>query len=669
MSECIKLSEKGLRTKIMAGTITICLAAAVAGNVFEMVGPSEVELKGVAGGYADRCIRARAYSGWARGDMYGECENAFTTHQDDEWGTWQGEYWGKTMLSFAGAVEYTEDVSLREWVLEKAHDFIATHQKPNGFVSTFIKEDNVVYHNKNGRMYDGVFNVWGRKYTMWALVELYRVTGDETCLEAAVKMADHLVAQMKRLGVNLNETGAWCGVSSGSIIQPLMELYRIRPKAEYLELVRETVAAFESGVGGREGAILKDAFRGDKIVDWHKTPCQWAKAYEIMSCLEGILDYYRFTGEKRILDAVLAYYAHLEREELNPMGSAGYFDHFVNAANRVNGMSELCDVVYWIRLNRSLLALTGEAKYADRIEEAFYNAFLSGVTRDGKWGAHIIRSHGSRHLYAPCQVAMKEHQCCPDNMMRTYFDIAGTIAAKGKDGALEVILYSDATAALEGAKVKILGGYPWAETPVVVNLDLASAGKVRFRVPAWSKEFYVNGKNAVATDGWYAAEAPVGKSAWEFKFDMSPRIDYWAARKENLPPAPVELNRDDVNSYSTYFMTWMAEEMRDAVHTTGGARVLRGPLVLAKGKLAGDTREETLFAESIRDFDAEKARLPGWSWKASLRPVSVSDQNAAVPAAWELTLTRGSEMKRVSVADFASLSNTFDPAGWFSVWF
>ena len=98
----------------------------------------DARLLGRVGDSANACLQARAYSDWAHGPMYEECVNSFRTHWDDTDGRagWQNEYWGKTMLCFAGAVAYTHDPSLREWVLARAHAFIAEFQKPNGYLST-----------------------------------------------------------------------------------------------------------------------------------------------------------------------------------------------------------------------------------------------------------------------------------------------------------------------------------------------------------------------------------------------------------------------------------------------------------------------------------------------------------------------------------------------------
>ncbi len=517
--------------------------------------PGDARLLGRAGASADVCLRARAYSDWARGPMYDECVDSFRTHWDDTEGRtgWQNEYWGKTMLCFAGAVAYTRDPELRAWVLEKAHEFLAEFQRPNGYLSTYSREDFLRNNpdDPDARQH-WCFNVWGRKYTLWALVDLHKATGDAECLAAAVKMADHLIAQLDRLGLTLDRTGAWHGISSMSILRPVLELYRLTGTERYLALAREIVRAMDPdpSVPSSPATLIRDAFRAEPVVSWYPLPTFWAKSYEILSCLEGLVEYYRVTGERRVLDAVLAWHGHLVREELNPMGSTGYFDHFLHAAAHVNGMTELCDVVHWIRFNRELLLLTGEPRYADFIEEAFLNAFLAGVYRDGRWGAHIVRSHGTRHLSAPAQTGMTLHQCCPDNMMRTYFDYAGSQFARAADGTLCVLLYTDGAATLGGDRVEISGGYPWADGPVTVKATLAAPCKIRLRIPRWPGS--IPGSAGIlpavavsqagslrSQDGWLEVEGWAGENAWLLRFDLSPRLVEWTApAEEYLPPSP-----------------------------------------------------------------------------------------------------------------------------------
>ena len=134
------------------------------------------------------------------------------------------------------------------------------------------------------------------------------------------------------------------------------------------------------------------------------------------------------------------------------------------------------------------------------------------------------------------------------------------------------------------------------------------------------------------------------------RFDLSPRQVNWTGRTD-----------DDVRDYVRSFMEYRNKtpEMAGLVREEAGVRILRGPLVLAKGRLAGTAREETLFAATIRNQ----------GWRASLRLAPRTAANVAVPQPWTLLLERDGEVRAIPVADFASVSNVDDPSGWFSIWF
>ncbi|MCR5752215.1 MAG: glycoside hydrolase family 127 protein [Kiritimatiellae bacterium] len=630
--------------------------------------PGEVRLLGRPGELFQASLNARVFSEQAKGPVYDEAENAFATHWDDSDGHtgWQNEYWGKTMLCYAGAVRYTCDAKLAEWCVAKAHHLIDAYQWPNGYLSTYANED-LLRKNPESSDYEQhwCFNIWGQKYTLWALIELNRATGDEKCLRAAEKMADHLVAQLKRLNVTIDKTGSWAGISSMTILRPLLELYRIVPKREYLELAESIVKATDVSEGAKPDVnLIYDALSDRPVVTWFRKPMHLSKAYELLSFFEGVADYHRLTGNARALKATEAFWGHLFAEELNPMRSAGYFDHFLYAKRHVNGMTELCDVTHWIRLNRELWKLTGETKYLDCIEEAFYNAFLAGVSPDGAWGAHIVRSHGSRHLAAPAQTGMKLHQCCPDNMLRTFYDWADTVADVASDGAWEVNLYSDADVSLPGAKIELRGNYPVSET-FRLRIVAERPDRLRLRVPHWAGAISVDGNKLSPKAGRVELDVQVGERTFDLAFAMPPRLLYSEAPESEDIDTVTDLDTQKPEGYTKRFMSWYTPEMKGLERRTPAAQVMRGPLVLAKGRAAGTSREETFDAKTLNR--QQGVRL-------SLAPAKRVAANIGVWGAWELTIEKpnsGKDVERntVPVADYWSVSCMDDPANWFSLWF
>ncbi len=168
-----------------------------------------------------------------------------------------------------------------------------------------------------------------------------------------------------------------------------------------------------------------------------------------------------------------------------------------------------------------------------------------------------------------------------------------------------------------------------------------------------------NGEALPNRDGWSEVVAPAGSSSWTLAFDMSPRIiDSPAPDAEDIFSVEPEDPRKP-EGYTLRFMYYQTPEMKGLARTNAAAEIMRGPIVLAKGRLAGTSREET--------FDFKTVNKKGW--KASLSPAKWTAANAAVWGAWDLTLEKDGEKRTIPVADYWSVSNVDDPENWFSLWF
>ena len=94
----------------------------------------------------------------------------------------------------------------------------------------------------------------------------------------------------------INEaTDHWAGLNSSSLLEPIVRLYTLTGERRYLDFAAYIV---ERGGCGK-GNIFELAYEN------RLSPYQYpvTKAYEMMSCFEGLLEYARVTGNEKWLRA------------------------------------------------------------------------------------------------------------------------------------------------------------------------------------------------------------------------------------------------------------------------------------------------------------------------------------------------------------------------------
>lgn len=629
------------------------------------VAPGHARLAGPVGEKLDRFLDHRVRGDFAKEVIFPEARAAFEKPDDDtfnhpaEWerpfGMWKGEFWGKLMISACRTAALKNDRALKEWLHEEALRLIAL-QRPDGYLGTYADPEYVQpqdWQKVGGNpTVKGLWcwNLWCRKYTMWGLLACHELTGDARLLAAVEKSMDQEIEMLKKLRLRVSETGTFVGMPSSSVLKPLLLLYHATGKERYLAFARQIIDDFRRA-DGRAPNLLANSFSGQPVADWYPCPWKWAKAYEMLSCLDGILEWSRTTGDESALEAMRRVQALIEEHETNPLFSVGYNDQFANAARQPNGVTEPCDAIHWIRFNLDLFWMTGETRYADAIELAFYNAFLAAVFRDGTWGARAVRSHAYHITPRNGQSGMKHQHCCVNNMPRTIADVTSLVAAKEADGTLCVAFYCDATADIGGDRVTITGNYPYGEA-VTVTIDKRDAGLVRFRVPAWS-----------ATDAdrgtWRTVRAPAGRSTYTLAFDMRPRLLSRAFGSVDFEPAAYDHLEQGMQEDWRVRM-WMGYRrdvaLRPHLRHAPAAEILRGPLLLAKARVVGTPQAEIESQASVRDVKP----------KLSLAPIPSPE----AVAAWNLTIDDGVAPRTVPVCDFPSAGDRYEDGGMrLSVWF
>ena len=386
--------------------------------------------KPAADGLFAKVVAAR-YGEGVRDEILDDADMAFATHFDDDrnrkandgWmkpdmGAWQGEFWGKYMLAGAEVAEHIGDASLKAWLKRRAIGFVRKYQQPDGYLCSYA--DREFLGGPKDLRNKFVWNIWGRKYTMWAILEIARVAEAPELVDAARRMADQLIEQLERRGLALRETGFFDGLPSCSIIIPMLRLHKATGDVRYLAFVKKVIADWDRDDGARPN-LIRNAFGDKPVHEWY--PGWEAKAYEMMSCLEGMVEYAEAVGGRertRLCEAVTRIRDKLAQYEYNNnLGSVGDGDKFLGHGDAGKMGSEFCDVVHWMRLNAALLRATGDSKAAEYVEKAYHRAFLIGILDDGRWCMQFVKSDGSGKP-ADLQVNMKRHHCCVDNMPRGF---------------------------------------------------------------------------------------------------------------------------------------------------------------------------------------------------------------------------------------------------------
>lgn len=294
----------------------------------------------------------------------------FRVQPDSADNAWRGEYWGKMMRAGVLVYQYTRSEELYSVLTESVLDMLSTAEE-DGRVSSYKRE----------KEFCG-WDMWCRKYAILACEYYLEISRDEKLKGRIVEfikgVLDYVIAHVGEGKIPVNATsGYWRGLNSSSILEPVVRLYNITKEKRYLDFAAEIVRS-----GGADGVnIFKLAYE-NKIL-----PYQYgvSKAYEMMSCFEGLYEYYKVTGEEKYKIAVINFARAIIESDVSIIGSCGVTHELLDhtrvrqTVNYDGVMQETCVSVTWMKFCSRLLELTGDSIFADEMERSFYNAYLGAL--------------------------------------------------------------------------------------------------------------------------------------------------------------------------------------------------------------------------------------------------------------------------------------------------
>jgi uncharacterized protein len=391
------------------------------------------------------------------------------------------------------------DPALQTLVNQVADRIIAA-QQPDGYLNTHFIVAQPDMRWKNLRD-------WHEMYCAGHLIEgaiaHYEATSDPKLLDALRRYADHIDAAF---GPEPGQQRGYCG--HPEIEMALVRLYHATNEPRFLKLAHYFIEErgqqphyydIEARKRGDDPAAFR--FKNYEYCQAHLPVREQTDvvghAVRAMYLYSAITDLAHETNDITLLQTVERLWDNLCNRRLyitGGLGPSGHNEGFTTDYDLPDetAYAETCAAIALIQWNHRLLQVNGDGKYADLIERALYNGFISGVSLDGKsfFYENPLASNGSHH-----RAHWFDCPCCPPNLGRLLASLGQYMYSTGANDAW-VHLYAQSTANLtiagQAVTLEQITQYPWSgdiqlkfntETPITFDLHL--------RIPGWCSQWQV----------------------------------------------------------------------------------------------------------------------------------------------------------------------------------
>jgi len=408
----------------------------------------------------------------------------------------QGEYKGPVFMDsdvykWLEAVGYQHALGLSPEVrarADEAIELVRAAQADDGYLDSYYQ---VVAPDRRWTEIPHGHELYCAGHLIQAAVAFQRCAGDGRLLEVVRRLVDHIRTVFgpdKRPGTP----------GHPEVEMALVELSRLTGDARYLDLARFFVDQRGYGLLG-PSPIGGRAYYQDRVPVRETTELE-GHAVRALYLASGVADVYLETGDQSLLDSLGRQWQDLVQHKISVTGGAGA-RHDGEAFGRPYELpneavyNETCAAIASIMWNWRMLLATGEARFADLIEETLYNGFLSGVSLDGERFYYInpLLSRGensgagrrSRDRQPWYRVA-----CCPPNVMRTLASLGHYFATASRAG-LQIHQYGAGSIRAELSAGRSVGvvvdtEYPWdGHIVLTVTETDGSPWELRLRRPGW----------------------------------------------------------------------------------------------------------------------------------------------------------------------------------------
>lgn len=557
-------------------------------------------------GFIDEAIKYIENFQLLREDLWIRFVQQFREDADYE-GGWRGEYWGKMMRGACFTYSYTKNPELYNILTKTVCEMLDSADEYGRISSYGIDHEFEAW------------DIWSRKYVLLGMQYFIEICDDmELCKRITESMCSQVDYIMGKIGdgegkIQITKaTRHWRGLNSSSLLEPIVRLYNITNEQKYLDFAEYIV-----NCGGTDVVNIFELAYNNKLY-----PYQYpiTKAYEMISCFEGLLEYYRVVGNERYKTAIINFADRILESDFTIIGCCGctheLFDNStVRQANTTNGviMQETCVTVTLMKFFYQLTLLTGDPKYSDAFEISMYNAYLGSINTERVIEPTIKQEYPELDIeplpfdsYSPLTAGTRGNGIGGFKVMSDnhYYGCCACIGSAGSglipkmallttENGVAVNMYIDGemktkTPIGKELVIKTTTKYPvCGKIHVEIDIESIESFEVLVRNPYWSKstKVSVNGELIETNDGYIKInrEWQAGDCI-DIEFDM---------RTKALRPIPYgsQILMNEVIWGANYMVSTYDEE--DPIAKNHIA-LQRGPIILAQENRLGYSVDEPI---------------------------------------------------------------------------
>lgn len=320
---------------------------------------------------------------------------------------------------------------------------------------------------------------WAPYYTihkiMAGLVDMHRLAGNKQALEVVCGMARYFKGRIDKLP--LKRWDQVLTVEFGGMSEVLHDLYGITRDPNHLALAHK----FDQG-----------AFLGPLALEWDNLSGLHANTQIPKIC--GACRRYELLGDERYRDLTEFFYDRVVNARSYCTGGSNRDEHWPEPnklADTLGSTNQECCTTYnMLKVARYLMTWTGDARYGDFYERAFFNGILGTQDpTDGMLmyfvplGTGYTKRTGGRGFSKP----FDSFWCCTGTGIESFAKLGDNIYFRDDEG---IVINQYIPSILDwtpaGLSLEIKTRYPEEDTVTIeVGLDQIRPATMRLRIPHW----------------------------------------------------------------------------------------------------------------------------------------------------------------------------------------